>query len=61
MHCVTMGERASEAAKALYAKNEYQEYLYLHGLGVRTAEALAEFWRKRHARNSESRPKKLAR
>lgn len=47
MHCVTMGEHASEAARALYAKNEYQEYLYLHGLGVETAEALAEFWHKR--------------
>ncbi len=47
MHCVTMGKLASEAAKALYAKNEYQEYLYLHGLGVETAEALAEFWHKR--------------
>jgi 5-methyltetrahydrofolate--homocysteine methyltransferase len=47
MHCVTMGHKASEAAKALYAKNEYQEYLYLHGMGVETAEALAEFWHKR--------------
>ncbi len=47
MHCVTMGKRASEAAKALYAKHEYQEYLYLHGMGVETAEALAEFWHKR--------------
>jgi len=47
MHCVTMGHKASEAAKALYAANEYQEYLYLHGMGVETAEALAEFWHKR--------------
>ncbi|QOJ00695.1 MAG: methionine synthase [Phycisphaeraceae bacterium] len=47
MHCVTVGRRASEAAKALYAANEYQEYLYLHGMGVETAEALAEFWHKR--------------
>jgi 5-methyltetrahydrofolate--homocysteine methyltransferase len=47
LHCVTMGSRASEAAKALYAANEYQEYLYLHGMGVETAEALAEFWHKR--------------
>ncbi len=47
MHCVTMGEHASEAARSLYARNEYQEYLYLHGLGVETAEALAEFWHKR--------------
>ena len=47
IHCVTMGHKASEAAKALYAANEYQEYLYLHGMGVETAEALAEFWHKR--------------
>jgi 5-methyltetrahydrofolate--homocysteine methyltransferase len=47
MHCVTMGHKASETTKALYAKNEYQEYLYLHGMGVETAEALAEFWHKR--------------
>lgn len=47
LHCVTMGSKASEAAKALFEKNEYKEYLYLHGLGVETAEALAEFWHKR--------------
>jgi 5-methyltetrahydrofolate--homocysteine methyltransferase len=47
LHCVTMGPKASEAAKALYAANQYQDYLYLHGMGVETAEALAEFWHKR--------------
>ncbi|CAG1000513.1 5-methyltetrahydrofolate--homocysteine methyltransferase [Phycisphaerales bacterium] len=47
MHCVTMGPRASEEARALFAANKYQDYLYLHGLGVETAEALAEFWHKR--------------
>jgi 5-methyltetrahydrofolate--homocysteine methyltransferase len=47
MHCVTMGPEASRAARALFERNEYQEYLYLHGLGVETAEALAEFWHKR--------------
>src|SRR5262249_1149198 len=47
MHCVTMGKRASEEAKKLFEKNDYTEYLYLHGLGVETAEALAEFWHKR--------------
>jgi 5-methyltetrahydrofolate--homocysteine methyltransferase len=47
MHCVTMGPRASEAAKKLFERNQYQDYLYLHGLGVETAEALAEFWHKR--------------
>lgn len=47
MHCVTMGPRASEEARKLFEKNDYTNYLYLHGLGVETAEALAEFWHKR--------------
>ncbi len=47
MHCVTMGKRASEEAQKLFAANDYTNYLYLHGLGVETAEALAEFWHKR--------------
>jgi 5-methyltetrahydrofolate--homocysteine methyltransferase len=47
MHCVTVGPRAGEAARELYLANQYTEYLYLHGLGVETAEALAEFWHKR--------------
>lgn len=47
LHCVTMGPAASEEAKRLFERNEYQNYLYLHGLGVETAEALAEFWHKR--------------
>jgi 5-methyltetrahydrofolate--homocysteine methyltransferase len=47
LHCVTMGPHISEAARALFEGNEYTEYLYLHGLGVETAEALAEFWHKR--------------
>jgi 5-methyltetrahydrofolate--homocysteine methyltransferase len=47
MHCVTMGKRASEEAQKLFQANDYTNYLYLHGLGVETAEALAEFWHKR--------------
>jgi 5-methyltetrahydrofolate--homocysteine methyltransferase len=47
LHCVTMGRRASEAAQKLFQANDYTNYLYLHGLGVETAEALAEFWHKR--------------
>ncbi|MFN0010185.1 MAG: methionine synthase [Phycisphaerales bacterium] len=46
-HCVTVGHQATEAAQALYKANQYTEYLYLHGLGVETAEALAEMWHKR--------------
>jgi 5-methyltetrahydrofolate--homocysteine methyltransferase len=47
LHCVTMGHRASEEARKLFQANDYVNYLYLHGLGVETAEALAEFWHKR--------------
>jgi 5-methyltetrahydrofolate--homocysteine methyltransferase len=44
---VTVGDRASEAAQELFKANKYQEYLYLHGFGVESAEALAELWHKR--------------
>jgi 5-methyltetrahydrofolate--homocysteine methyltransferase len=44
---VTVGDRATELAEQLRAANRYQEYLYLHGFGVESAEALAEFWHKR--------------
>jgi 5-methyltetrahydrofolate--homocysteine methyltransferase len=47
MMCVTMGERISEYTKELFKRDEYQDYLFWHGLGVETAEALAEFWHKR--------------
>jgi 5-methyltetrahydrofolate--homocysteine methyltransferase len=47
---VTMGNRVSEVANEIYAKNEYREYLELHGLSVQLTEALAEFW---HARVRE--------
>jgi len=44
---VTMGARVSEEAARLFAADEYQQYLYLHGLGVEMAEALAEYWHRR--------------
>jgi 5-methyltetrahydrofolate--homocysteine methyltransferase len=44
---VTMGSRVSEEAGRLFAADEYQQYLYLHGLGVEMAEALAEYWHRR--------------
>jgi 5-methyltetrahydrofolate--homocysteine methyltransferase len=44
---VTMGSRVSEEAKRLFDADEYQQYLYLHGLGVEMAEALAEYWHRR--------------
>jgi 5-methyltetrahydrofolate--homocysteine methyltransferase len=46
-HIVTMGGAVSEAAAELFAENKYQDYLYLHGLGVEMAEALAEYWHRR--------------
>ncbi|MCB9794969.1 MAG: methionine synthase [Alphaproteobacteria bacterium] len=39
---VTVGQRASDVARAWFEANEYRDYLYLHGLGVEVAEALAE-------------------
>ena len=46
-HVVTMGDRASERAAELFAAHRYEEYLYLHGLAVEMAEALAEYWHHR--------------
>lgn len=46
-HLVTMGSRASEYAQELFKADNYAEYLYFHGLGVESAEALAELWHKR--------------
>ncbi len=40
---VTVGQNASEVARAWFAQNRYTEYLYLHGFGVEVTEALAEF------------------
>ena len=44
---VTMGSRVSERSAELFAEDRYQEYLFLHGLGVEMAEALAEYWHHR--------------
>jgi 5-methyltetrahydrofolate--homocysteine methyltransferase len=46
-HIVTMGSPVSEAAAQMFAANEYQQYLLLHGIGVEMAEALAEHWHHR--------------
>ncbi len=40
---VTIGPKADAYAHKLYAENRYKEYLLFHGLGVETAEALAEY------------------
>ncbi len=47
LSCVTVGSEVSVRARALFDANSYQEYLYLHGMGVECAEALAELWHKR--------------
>jgi len=46
-HVVTMGSRIDQAASAIFEKNEYREYLELHGLSVQLTEALAEYWHSR--------------
>src|SRR5581483_5648465 len=43
---VTIGSKASEVTQQLFHSGEYTRYLYLHGLSVETAEALAEYWHK---------------
>jgi 5-methyltetrahydrofolate--homocysteine methyltransferase len=43
---VTIGSRASEETKKLFDAGEFTKYLYLHGLSVETAEALAELFHK---------------
>ena len=46
-HIASMGSLVSEAAAELFAEDRYRDYLYLHGLGVEMAEALAEYWHRR--------------
>ncbi len=43
---VTIGDRASVETKKLFDAGEFTKYLYLHGLSVETAEALAELFHK---------------
>jgi cobalamin-dependent methionine synthase I len=40
MTCVTIGAKASQGTQKLFEGGEYTKYLYLHGLSVKTAEAL---------------------
>ncbi|MCZ2111102.1 MAG: methionine synthase [Dehalococcoidia bacterium] len=47
MTLVTMGPKATEHAHALFASNEYRDYLHFHGFAVESTEALAEMWHKR--------------
>ena len=47
LQVVTVGQKASEVARAWFDDNRYQDYLYLHGLSVEMAEAMAEYAHKR--------------
>ena len=44
---VTIGAKASVETQKLFEGGEYTKYLYLHGLSVETAEALAEYHHKK--------------
>ncbi|OIQ77091.1 methionine synthase [mine drainage metagenome] len=43
----TVGQHASDYARNLFAKDDYKEYLYWHGLNAESAEGLAEYIHKR--------------
>ncbi len=46
VQAVTIGPKASEFTEHLFEAANYQDYLYMHGLSVESAEALAEYWHK---------------
>lgn len=43
---VTVGEEVSKRERELFQNGNFENYLYTHGMGVETAEALAEYWHK---------------
>jgi 5-methyltetrahydrofolate--homocysteine methyltransferase len=47
LQVVTVGQKASDTARLWFEDNRYQDYLYLHGLSVEMAEAMAEYTHKR--------------
>ena len=47
LQVVTVGQKASDTARVWFEENRYQDYLYLHGLSVEMAEAMAEYSHKR--------------
>jgi 5-methyltetrahydrofolate--homocysteine methyltransferase len=47
LQVVTVGQKASDVARVWFEENRYQDYLYLHGLSVEMAEAMAEYTHKR--------------
>jgi 5-methyltetrahydrofolate--homocysteine methyltransferase len=47
LQIVTVGQKASDTARVWFDDNRYQDYLYLHGISVEMAEAMAEYTHKR--------------
>jgi 5-methyltetrahydrofolate--homocysteine methyltransferase len=47
LQVVTAGQKVADVAREWFANNRYQDYLYLHGLGVEIAEGMAEYIHKR--------------
>ena len=47
LQLVTVGQPISEYTAKIFARDEYRDYLEVHGLSVQLTEALAEYW---HAR-----------
>ncbi|NBX03264.1 MAG: methionine synthase, partial [Alphaproteobacteria bacterium] len=47
MQVVTAGQTVADVAREWFASDRYQDYLYLHGIGVEIAEASAEYVHKR--------------
>ncbi len=47
LQVVTVGQDASDTARTWFEEDRYQDYLYLHGLSVEMAEAMAEYTHKR--------------
>jgi len=43
---VTIGSDVTTLERALFEKGDFQDYLFVHGMGVESAEALAEYWHK---------------
>ncbi len=47
MQVVTAGQTVADVARQWFENNRYQDYLYLHGLGVEIAESSAEYIHKK--------------
>jgi 5-methyltetrahydrofolate--homocysteine methyltransferase len=41
---VTVGSEATKLERELFANGDFQDYLFVHGMSVETAEGLAEYW-----------------